>query len=103
MRATRLLLIAAVLLVACAGGAQRVDGVVVAVDGDLTEVRAFEIVATDGRRLLFRVGAELESFTGGVPLSHLFEHLGDGFPVRVTYREEGGVLVAVALTDATTG
>lgn len=103
MRTTRLLLIAAVLLVACAGGERRVDGVVVAVDGDLTEVRAFEIVATDGARLRFEVGAELDSFTGGVPLSHLFEHLRDGYPVRVTYRDDGGALVAVAVTDAPTG
>ena len=92
-----LLLVAAA---ACAGPENRVDGVVVDVDGDLAGVSAFEIVTADGSRLRFVPGEGVDAFAGGAPLSHLSEHLQTGSPVRVTYVEEDGVLIALVVTDA---
>jgi len=89
-----------VVVVACAGPQDRVDGVVVAVDGDLDGVVSFEIVTTTGERLGFVPDAELDSFVDGAPLSHLNEHLRTGVRVRVTYEDRDGTLVAVAVADA---
>ena len=94
-------LLAALLVVAsCAGSEQRVDGVVVAVDGGLSGVSSFEIVTPDGARLHFVPGDGVDSFLSGAPLSHLNEHLQTGAPVRITYRQEGERLVALVVTDA---
>ena len=92
----------AVALVAggCSSGDQRVTGVVIGVDGDLTTVRGFDLLTTEGDRLEFVPGAELHAFGDGTPLTHLSEHFQSGAPVRVTYRAEGGANVAVAVEDA---
>jgi hypothetical protein len=94
------LLIGLFVVVACAGPEMRVDGVVVAVDGGLSGVTSFEIVTGEGQRLRFVPGDGVDAFDGGAPLSHLNEHLQTGAAVRVTYVDEGGVLVAIAVTDA---
>jgi hypothetical protein len=80
--------------------ADRVEvGVVVNVDAvSLTEVRGFTIRTPDGRTLAFRIGA-LEN-GAEFPPGHLGEHVATATPVRVTYRDEGGELVAVRLDDA---
>lgn len=95
-----LLVVGLLVIAACAGPQDRVDGVVVAVDGGLGGVAGFEIVTTAGQRLGFIPDAGLESFADGAPLSHLNEHLQTGVRVRVTYEDRGGVLVAVAVSDA---
>jgi hypothetical protein len=91
---------AALVAVACSGPQQRVDGVVVAVDGGLGGVAGFEVVTTSGERLAFVPDPDLHSFDDGAPLSHLTDHLRTGVPVRVVYEDRSGVLVAVALSDA---
>ena len=74
-------------------------GVVIDVDAvSLTEVRAFTIRTPDGRTVVFRVGP-LENGTE-FPPGHLAEHAATATPIRVTYREEGGELVAFRLDDA---
>jgi hypothetical protein len=92
------------LLSGCAGDEQRVVGSVVAVDGDLSRVVAFEL-QTERGRMRFVPDSGLLRFSdpgpdGGAPLTHLFDHLRDGHPVRVTYRVEEGVNVAIRLEDA---
>jgi hypothetical protein len=93
----------ALVLVSCAAGEERVVGTVVSVDGDLQNVTAFEVQSPEGRQR-FVPGPDLEGFVDedgevGAPLGHLWEHLRDGFPVRVTYRVEDGHNVAIMLED----
>ena len=90
----------AVALTACAGSETRVDGVVVAVDGGLSGVSAFEIVTSDGLRLHFVPGNGVDSFVDGAPLSHLNEHLQTGSRVLITYVEEDGAFIALVVDDA---
>jgi hypothetical protein len=85
---------------ACAGPEQRVEGVVVAVDGGLAGVASFDIVTEAGSRLRFVPDEGVDSFAGGAPLSHLHEHLQTGSPVRITYVDRDGVLVALVVDDA---
>jgi hypothetical protein len=105
VRSRGLLAAAALLaLAACAQGDQRVVGTVVAIEGDLTTVAAFEIQTRAGDRMTLVPAPELTTFThgdhGGAPITHLWDHLRDGAPIRVTFREQGGVFVAVAVEDA---
>jgi len=95
----RILTAVVLVVVACSGPQQRVDGVVVDVDGGLVAVVGFELVTTSGERLAFVPDPDLDRFDDGAPLSHLTEHLSTGVPVRVVYEERDGVLVAVALSD----
>ena len=97
--AVALLLVAAV-AVGCSGGDQRVTGVVLGVDGDLTTVRSFELLTTGGERLHFVPDPDLHGFPDGTPLTHLSEHFQTGVPLRVTYRVEGGTFVAIVVEDA---
>ncbi|MEX0825542.1 MAG: hypothetical protein WD184_02105 [Acidimicrobiia bacterium] len=84
---------------ACSGDGGRVTGVLTAVDGDLTGVESFEI-QSGGERLRFVPADGLDVFgDDGTPLSHLFEHLQTGDPVRVTYRVEGDARVATRVED----
>jgi hypothetical protein len=96
-------LAALLLLSACSGGDQRVTGTVVAVEGDLTTVSAFELQTDAGTRLRFEPGPDLTAFADedgdGAHITHLWDHLRDGHPVRVTYRAEDGVFVALVLED----
>lgn len=105
MRSRCLLAAAAALLAlaACAQGDQRVIGTVVAIEGDLTTVAAFELQTRAGDRMRFMPAPDLTSFTdgdnGGAPITHLWDHLRDGGAIRVTFREDRGVFVAVAVED----
>ena len=90
----------ALLGAACSGGDQRVTGVIVGVDGDLTTVRSFQMLTTGGERLEFVPGPDLAAFPDGTPLTHLSGHLQTGAPIRVAYRVEGGANVAVIVEDA---
>jgi len=99
-RVASALLALAVLAAGCSGGDQRVTGVVVGVDGDLTTVRSFELLTTSGDRLTFVPGPDLFTFPDGTPLTHLSEHFQTGVPIRVTYRSEDGTNVASIVEDA---
>jgi len=93
------LLIAAVALAGCAGGEGRVTGSIVGVEGDLDGIVAFEI-QSGGSRYRFVPDDGLDAFgDDGTPLTHLFEHLQTGDPVRVTYRVEDGENVAILVED----
>ena len=96
-------MVAAAALVAVAGacdsaGPERVTGVVVEVDGDLSTVRTFVLIA-DGARLTFRPGDGVSRFSGGAPLSHLNEHLRSGERVSIVYETHPDGLVAVEISD----
>ncbi|OFW67762.1 MAG: hypothetical protein A2Z12_07495 [Actinobacteria bacterium RBG_16_68_21] len=89
-----------IVVAGCSGGDQRVTGIVLGVDGDLTAVRSFQLLTTDGDRLEFVPGSGVHAFPDGTPLTHLSEHLQTGTPIRVTYRVEDGVNTAVIVEDA---
>ena len=80
------------------GGPERVTGVVVEVDGDLSTVRTFVLIA-DGVRLTFRPGDGVSRFNDGAPLSHLAEHLRSGERVSIVYETDPDGLVAVEIGD----
>jgi hypothetical protein len=97
----RLLLVLVLVAVgaACAGGEQRVRGIVVEVRADLRTVEQFTVVTEEGERMTFVPGPQLTRFDHGAPLSHLSEHLQTADPIRVTYLDEDGVLEAVLVED----
>lgn len=81
------------------GGLETEDGVIVAVDATgLTEVHGFTLRTADARTLIFRIDA-LENAVE-FPPSHLIEHQATAQAVRVSYRLDGEVLVAVRIEDA---
>ena len=86
----------ALLLAACTGGSGSVTGLVVEVEGDLEVVTSFTL-DVDGIEYRF---APVPGVDYGFPLPHLREHLRDAAPVTVDYRDEGGTLQALAVTDA---
>lgn len=100
IRAAAGLVLVAVVAGACAGPEQRVEGVVVAVDGGLSGISSFTIVTPAGERLQFVPDEGVSTFDHGGSLSHLHEHLQTAAPVRVTYRERSGSLVALVVGDA---
>lgn len=75
-----------------------VEGIVVAVDGDLTTVRSFDVLTTGGDRIRL----EPDPFGDfAFPLPHLGSHMRSLDPVRVTYRtDEEGTMIAVSIEDA---
>ena len=77
---------------------QHAAGVVIAVDGDLSEIRAFTMLLADGTALDLVPQAGL-LFDGG-PLAHLRDHLVSGAPISVDYHGEGGVALATSVGDA---
>ncbi|HEX6868210.1 MAG TPA: hypothetical protein VF119_05360 [Candidatus Limnocylindrales bacterium] len=81
-------------------GAQAAVGVIVAVESEgLDKVTGFDLRTTDQGTLAFVLGT-LDN--GSVfPPGHLVEHQATAQPVRVWYRTEDGVRVAVRLEDAT--
>lgn len=77
--------------------ADSVEGIVIAVDGDLTEVRSFDLRSTSGDVMSFQVDP-LGDFA--FPLPHLSSHMRSLDPVEVTYRTlDDGDLVAVGVQD----
>ena len=80
--------------------ATAVVGVIVGVKSEgLDRVAGFTLRTTDQGTLAFVVG-DLDSGSG-FPPGHLVEHQATALPVRVWYRTEGGVRVAIRLEDAT--
>lgn len=80
-------------------GTSQASGVIVRVDSEgLDRVRGFELRTPDGSIVSFALG-NLENPTA-FPPGHLAEHQATAQPVRVSYRLEGGINVAVRLEDA---
>ena len=89
--AAALLLIAA----ACGGGDQQVTGLVLEVVGrGLAEIESIRLRDDDGRVWEFSTDGPV-----GTNAAHLRQHQLAGERVSVTYREEGGRLIAVAVGD----
>lgn len=93
-----LLLAVLVAIVACGGSTESMTGVVLEVQGDLTNVERFTLIGADGARLEFEPEPGV-TFDGG-PLGHLRDHLRSGEAVVVRYRVEGDVLKAIEVADA---
>jgi hypothetical protein len=80
--------------------AQQVVGVIVGVQAtSLTDVQGFTLRTTDGDSVQFAIGS-LENGSQ-FPPGHLVEHQSTAQPIRVWFRTEGGVKVAIRLEDAT--
>jgi hypothetical protein len=80
-------------------GTSSVEGVIVAVDSSsLSDVRSFDLRTSDGSVRRFGLAA-LENGTE-FPPGHLVEHSATAEPVRVWYRTEGGLDLAIRLEDA---
>lgn len=80
-------------------GTESALGVIVAVDSaGLDKVSGFSLRTGDGVSLAFDLRA-LENGAQFAP-GHLVEHQATGQPVRVWYRAEGGVRLAIRLEDA---
>lgn len=85
---------------AAPSGATPVVGVIVGVQAQgLDRVTGFTLRTTDRGSLQFAIG-DLEN-GAEFPPGHLVEHQATAQPVRVWYRTEGGVMVAIRLEDAT--
>jgi hypothetical protein len=91
----RIALLGLLLAVACAQSSGTVIGSVINVDGDLTEVRSFTVLA-EGDEMVF---VPTEEGVYAYPLPHLRDHLRDGTPVRVGWERRGDQLVATTLED----
>jgi hypothetical protein len=81
---------------ACSQDSGTVMGVVIAVDGDLSEVSSFTLLV-EGDELTFQPVPDGDY---PYPLSHLREHVRDGSPILVTWERVDGELRALALEDA---
>jgi hypothetical protein len=80
-------------------GTTPIVGVIVGVEAQgLDKVTGFTLRTTDRGSLVFTLG-QLENGSQ-FPPGHLVEHQATAQPVRVWYRTEGDVLVAIRLEDA---
>lgn len=95
---SRLLAACLLLLTAGCGSSDQgtIEGLVIDVQGDLTEVSEFTVLSTDGQQTF--VPAEDGDFA--FPLQHLREHIISGVPVVVFWEQHDGQLVAVLVDDA---
>jgi hypothetical protein len=76
-----------------------VTGVLVKIDSQgLTKVRGFTLRTDVGAEMTFTIGA-LEN-GAEFPPGHLAEHMTTSSPVRVFFRDEGGVPVVYRIEDA---
>lgn len=92
-------LVVSVAIAACSPSSLvTVEGIVVAVDGDLTTVHSFEVLTTSGDRILLEPDP-LGDFA--FPLPHVGNHMRSLDPVRVTYRtDDDGTMIAMSIEDA---
>ena len=83
----------------CGEASKDVRGSVIELEADLLEVESFTVRSDEGDLFHFAPGPDA-AFDDGTPLSHLREHLRDGFPVVVTYTEaDDGSLVVSTVED----
>lgn len=98
----RIALVALLVLGASCGGSEEpptAEGVVIAVDGGLADVRRFTIRTAEGSDLTFEVLGDVR-FHGAGPLGHLRSHLATGAPIAVTYQTlEDGSFAAIEVDD----
>jgi hypothetical protein len=87
---------ASLFLLPTADDSGQLTGIVLGVDGDLTEVRSFEVLS-DGDRWIFAPSPDGDY---EFPLGHLRDHLRTGDPVYVEFERVDGVLVAMRVSDA---
>jgi hypothetical protein len=68
--------------------------------GSLNSAGQFTLRTDDGRELTFQFAPGYSSAPGH-PMSpgHLRVHMTSGDPIGVTYRDEGGILLATLITD----
>jgi hypothetical protein len=92
------LLVPALYLVVQATAPEQIEGFVLAVrtNGPLS-VQSFDLLAGDGRQLTFEIG-QLD-VTNGFDAPHLTAHQVTLQTVVVTYRRDGGRLIAIRLAD----
>jgi hypothetical protein len=84
------------LAAACGGGDKQVTGLVMeAVDRSITEVESLRLLDDEGRVWEFHTQGPV-----GTSGAHLRQHQVAGERVVVTYREEGGQLIASHIIDA---
>ena len=95
-RQLRMATLALLLAAACSQTTGTIVGPVIAVDGDLTEVRSFTVLV-EGDQMVF---VPIPEGTYAYPLSHLREHLRDGTPVRVGWEKRGEQFAATSVEDA---
>lgn len=99
------LLVLAVILVGCSGddsdgeSGTTVSGVVVDVQGTITEIEQFDMVLEDGTRLTFVPEAGALERTGFSP-AHIREHSALVEPISVTYHEVDGQNIVTGVGDA---
>ena len=105
-RILRLVLLAvlAAIVVACSAEPEPTDsttaeGVIVAVQGGLTDVEAFDLVLTDGSRLTFVPEAGSLERSGFSP-AHLREHAALAAPISVRYHVVEGRNMVIGIVDA---
>ncbi len=91
----QVVLVLAAGLVACTSTSGISRGVVLAVEGSLTEVTSFTLLV-DGDQVRF-VPADDGDF--GFPLPHLREHQLTGEPIRVGWETTDGIRYAVSIGD----
>lgn len=89
-------LVVALAVTSCTPSNGTTRGVVLNVEGDLSEVRSFSLLVRDQRVVDF-VPAEGGDFA--FPLPHLREHLRTGEPVLVGWEMIDGVRYAVSIRD----
>ena len=93
--ATFLVLVA----VACGGGPQVARGVVIEVEGGLTEVDGFLLRLPDGSDLRLRPAAGV-LFHDNAPIGHIRDHMLSGEPIEVEYEIlDDGAAVAISISD----
>ena len=85
-----------------AGPRQTVDGVLLdVVSPSLQQVTSFTLRADDGRELAFVTAPEFNQGVAHVMTpGHMRQHMALAEPIRVTYRDDAGKLVALSAVDA---
>jgi len=91
------------LLIACTPAAQpkTIRGVLIDVQSpSIQRVERFVVRTDDGRELDFVAASDFNAGEShAMSPGHMRQHMALADPVTVTYREEGGQLVALGLTD----
>jgi len=88
-----------VMIVSCGGGRDKARGVVIEVEGGITDITGFLLRLPDGRDLRLRP-ADGVLFHENAPLGHLRDHLRSGEPVEVEYEIlDDGTAIAYVVTD----
>ena len=92
-------LVVLLVVVACQPTLQRSTGIVVSIDSPtLGRVDGFELLSTDGERLVFDT-SELE-FRAEFPAPHLAEHQVIGDRIVVTWKQDADRRLVTQLDDA---